>query len=166
MYNLVEYSDNYSKTYRILWQYCNDIPAVANNSNIVEFNGANATDSFNFKAKITGQTDNTGRIDNVEIMIPLKYWSNFWKTLEMPLIVKLILFNCDLNRGCFVYMFSLRFSGRKLLINLLRQFRVRKFFVYKVLRDLQSFHFVFKIITVFRKCVTIFHVFLLLNPAH
>ena len=84
----------------------------------------------------------------------------------MPLIVKLILFNCDLNRGCFVYMFSLRFSGRKLLINLLRQFRVRKFFVYKVLRDLQSFHFVFKIITVFRKCVTIFQVFLLLNPAH
>ena len=102
MYNLLEYSDNYSKTYRILWQYCNDIPAVNNNSNIVEFNGASASDSFNFKAKITGQTDNTGRIDNVEIMIPLKYWSNFLKTLEMPLIVKLILFNCDLNRGCFV----------------------------------------------------------------
>ena len=49
------------------------MPAVTNNSNIVEFNGANATDSFNFKAKITGQIDNTGRIDNVEIMIPLKY---------------------------------------------------------------------------------------------
>ena len=37
-------------------QYCKDIQAVNNNSDIVEFNRANATDSFNFKAKITGQT--------------------------------------------------------------------------------------------------------------
>ena len=35
------------------------------------------------------------------------------------------LFNRDLNRGCLVYMFSLRFSGSKFLINLRRQFRVR-----------------------------------------
>ena len=43
---------------------------VNNNSNIVEFNGTNATNSkFNFKVKITGQTDNNGRIDNVEIMV-------------------------------------------------------------------------------------------------
>ena len=41
--------------------------------------------------KITGQTDNNGRIDNVEIMVPLKYLSNFWRTLEMPLI------NCEVN---------------------------------------------------------------------
>ena len=86
MYNLIEYSDNYSKTSGSLWQYCKDIPAVNNNGNIVDFNGANATDSFNFKTKITGQTDNNGRIDNVEIMVPLKYLSNFWRTLEMPLI--------------------------------------------------------------------------------
>ena len=39
-----------------------------------------------FKSKITGQTDNNGRIDNVEIMVPLKYLSNFQRTLEMPLI--------------------------------------------------------------------------------
>ena len=73
MYNLIEYSDNHSKTFGSLWEYCKDIPAVNNNSNIVDFNGANATDSFNFKTKITGQTDNNGRIDNVEIMVPLKY---------------------------------------------------------------------------------------------
>ena len=36
--------------------------------------------------------------------------------------------NRDLNRGCLVYMFSLRFSGSKFLINLRRQFRVRKIF--------------------------------------
>ena len=90
MYNLIEYSDNYSKTSGSLWQYCKDIPAVNNNGNIVDFNGANATDSFNFKTKITGQTDKNGRI-NVEIMVPLKYLRNFWRTLEMPLI------NCEVN---------------------------------------------------------------------
>ena len=69
MYNLIENSDNYSKTSGSLWQYCKNIPAVNNNGNIVDFNGANATDSFNFKIKITGQTDNNGRIDNVKIMV-------------------------------------------------------------------------------------------------
>ena len=91
MYNLIEYSDNYSKTSGNLWQYCKDIPAVDDNDAIVGFNVANATDSFNFKTKITGQTNNDGRIDNVEIMVPLKYLSNFWRTLEMPLI------NCEVE---------------------------------------------------------------------
>ena len=72
LYNLIEYSGNYSKTSGSLWQYCKDMPAVNNNGDIVDFNGANATDSFNFKTKITGQTDNNGRIDNVEIMVLLK----------------------------------------------------------------------------------------------
>ena len=94
MNNLIEYSDNYSETSRSLTQYCKEIPAVNNNDNIVDFNGANATDSFSFKTKITGQTDDDGRIDIVEIMIPLKYLSNFWITFKMPLItceVELIL---------------------------------------------------------------------------
>ena len=67
--------------------------AVNNAGNIVDFDGANATDSFNFKTKITGQTNDDGIVD-VEIMVPLKYLSNFWRTLETPLInceVKLIL---------------------------------------------------------------------------
>ena len=72
MYNLKEYSNNYSKTSGSLWQYCIDIPAVNNNGDIVGFNGANATDSFNFKAKITRQTDADGEINNVEIMVSLK----------------------------------------------------------------------------------------------
>ena len=99
MYNLIEYSDNYSKTSGSLWQYCKEIPAVNNDGDIVDFNGANATDSFNFKTKITGQTNDDGII-NVEIMVPLKYLSNFWRTLEMPLInceIELIL---DLTADC------------------------------------------------------------------
>ena len=90
MYNLIEYSDNYAKTTGSLWQYCKDIPARNNNDEIVNFRGNNATDSFNFKAKITGQTEDDGPKD-VEIMVPLNYLSNFWRTLEMPLI------NCEVN---------------------------------------------------------------------
>ena len=85
MYNLIEYSGNYSKTSGDLWQYCRGIPAVNDNGVIVNFNGADATDSFNFKAKITGQIGANG-VKEVEIMVPLKYLSNFWKTLETPLI--------------------------------------------------------------------------------
>ena len=72
MYNLREYSDNYSKTSGSLWQYCKEILAVNNAGDIVDFNGANATDSLNFKTKITGQTGDN-EIINVEIMVPLKY---------------------------------------------------------------------------------------------
>ena len=89
MYNLIEYSDNYSKTTGSLWQYCIDLPAVNNNA-IVNFTENNLTDSFNFKLKVTGQTGNDAT-KNVEIMVPLKYLSNFWRTLEMPLI------NCEIN---------------------------------------------------------------------
>ena len=91
MYNLIEYSDNYWKTSGSLLKYCKDIVAVNNNGNIVNFNGDNANDSFNSEAKVTGQTDDDGKIVNVEIMVSLKYWSNFWRTLEMSLI------NCEFN---------------------------------------------------------------------
>ena len=82
---------NYSQTSGSLWQYCKEIPAAGDNGDIVDFNGANATNLFNSKTKITGTTDDNGRIDNVEIMVPLKYLSNFWRTLEMPLI------NCEVE---------------------------------------------------------------------
>ena len=73
-----------------LWQCCKDIPA-RNSSNIIEeFTEGNTTDSFKFKAKITVKTRNKGT-KNVEIMVPLKYLSNFWRTLEMPQI------NCEVN---------------------------------------------------------------------
>ena len=90
MYNLIEYSDNYAKTTGSLWQYCKDIPARNANDEVIVFDVNNVTDSFNFKVKFTGQTGNNGR-KNVEIMVPLKYLSNFWRTLEMPLI------NCEVN---------------------------------------------------------------------
>ena len=90
MYNLIENSNNYSKTSRSLWQYYKDIPAVNNDNAAVNFTDNNLTDSFKFKVKMTGQTEDDGT-KNFEIMVPMKYLSNFWRTLEMPLI------NCEIN---------------------------------------------------------------------
>ena len=81
MYNLIEYSDNYSKTSGSLWQYYKDEP----NDNITD------SESFKSKIKITGKTPAAGNTKDVEIIVPLKYLSNFWRTLEMPLI------NCEVN---------------------------------------------------------------------
>ena len=90
MYNIIEYSDNYANTTGSLWQYCKDIPALDANNEITNFTEDNLTDSFKFKAKIIGETGNDGTKD-VKIMVPLKHLSNFWRTLEMPLI------NCEVN---------------------------------------------------------------------
>ena len=81
MCNLIEYSDNYSKTSRSLWQYYKDDP----NDNLTD------SESFKSKVKITGNTPAAGNTKDVEIIVPLKYLSNFWRTLEMPLI------NCEVN---------------------------------------------------------------------
>ena len=91
MYNLIDYSDKYSKICGILWQYCGDEPVLDANNAITDFNAANAaTNSFKLKAKITAQKYNNST-KNVEIMAPLKYLTNFWRTLEIPLI------NCKIN---------------------------------------------------------------------
>ena len=90
MYNLIEYSDNYSKRSGGLCKYRKDIPTVDNNNAVVKFAENTLGDSFNFKVKMTGQTGDDGT-KNVEIMVPLKYLSNIYRTLEMPLI------NCDIN---------------------------------------------------------------------
>ena len=60
MYNIIEYSGNYSRTSGRLWQYCKDIPAVNNNNTIVNFTNNNLTDSFNFKVKMTWRTGDNG----------------------------------------------------------------------------------------------------------
>ena len=81
MYNLIEYSDNYSKTSGSLWQYYKDEP----HDNLTD------SESFKSKTKITGNSPVHGNKKDIEIIVPLKYSSTFWKTLEMPLI------NCEVN---------------------------------------------------------------------
>ena len=78
---MIEYSSNCLKTSGSLWQYYKDDP----NDNITQ------SESFKSKIKITGKTPAAGNTKDVEIIVPLKYLSNFWRTLEMPLI------NCEVN---------------------------------------------------------------------
>ena len=40
------------------------------------------SESFKFKAKITGRNFAAGNTKDIEIVVPLKYLSNFWRTLE------------------------------------------------------------------------------------
>ena len=75
MYNLIEYSNNYSKTSGSLWQYYRDDP-----NDIVH------SESFKFKINLTGRTPAAGNTKNFEIGVPSEYLSNFWRTLEMLLI--------------------------------------------------------------------------------
>ena len=84
-HNLVEYSAAYLKISGSLW----DTTALIDNDTIIDFPADNNNSaSFKFKHQITGQTGNGGT-KSVEIMVPLKYLSNFWRRLEMPLI------NCE-----------------------------------------------------------------------
>ena len=90
MHNLIEYGNGYSETSGSLWQYYRDEPLL-NNNNIVDFlANDNDTNSFKLKQQITRQVGNASVKDN-EIMVPLKYLSNFLGTLETYLI------NCSIS---------------------------------------------------------------------
>ena len=83
-YNLLEYSDIYSKISGNLFPYYRDEQALGNNGAVVYFTNDNTTDSFRVK-EITDKTGNGGT-KNVEILVPLKYLSSLRKTFEIPLI--------------------------------------------------------------------------------
>ena len=89
--SLCDYSDAYKGAITVNnTAAADDIPAVDNNNAIVNFTDNNHTDLFNFIVKITGQIGDD-ETKNVEITVPLKDISTFWKTLEMFLI------NCEVN---------------------------------------------------------------------
>ena len=86
MYNLIEYSKNYRKTAGSLWNCSRDEP---NNHPAGNYNVDLITNfaSFKYKSSIIRKTPNNSNVDNnVEIVVPLKYLSNFWRTLDMALI--------------------------------------------------------------------------------
>ena len=93
MYNLLEYSKNYTKTTGSLWNYYRDEPSNSLSSN---------SESFKYKTSITGNTYNVGAGEagydankvgknETEVVIPLKHLSNFWRSLNIPLI------NCEVE---------------------------------------------------------------------
>ena len=105
MYNFLEYSKNYKKTTGRFWNYYRDEP---NNPPLndddpptINYNADPITnsESFKYKSSITGKTSNANNNSeqgntktkrNLEIVVSLKYLSNFWRSLDMSLI------NCEI----------------------------------------------------------------------
>ena len=92
MYNLLEYSKNYKKTTESLWNYYRDEPnsIIGRKNNNVNYSIEDSK-SFDYKTSIIWKLEGIDRTKDVEIFVPLKYLSNFWRTLDMPLI------NCEIN---------------------------------------------------------------------
>ena len=104
-YNLIEYSKNYRKATGNLWNYYRD--ELTDGTSNIHFLNKNEINNVKYKAGVTGSTYNVdaegNQINNtaydanksgkkdVEIAVPLKYLSNFWRTLDMALI------NCQVS---------------------------------------------------------------------
>ena len=94
LYNLLEYSKNYRKTTGSSWNYYRDEPNSGfNNNNRDTINYSIKCSGFiNYKTSITGQLENDDeKKEDIKIAVPLQYLSNFWKTLNIPLI------NCEIS---------------------------------------------------------------------
>ena len=92
MYNLIEYSDNYSDTSRSLRNFKRDEIEGDVDLTVEANHIPNNLSSFKYKANLIGNTGDNGIKNGVKIAIPLKYLSNFRRSLEMPLI------NCKIER--------------------------------------------------------------------
>ena len=99
MYNLIEYSDNYQDSSATLYQYKRDEPPEGDPiPNLAVDNSS----SFKYKVELSGDpvvADNIAR-RNVKVVVPLKYLSNFFRSVEMPLINCKIKLNLTWKKKC------------------------------------------------------------------
>ena len=99
MYNLIEYSDNYQDSSATLYQYKRDEPPEANAIDNLTVDNSN---SFKYKVSLLGNpvvADNIAK-RSVKVVVPLKYLSNFFRSLEMPLINCKIKLNLTWKKEC------------------------------------------------------------------
>ena len=100
MYNLIEYSDNYLDTSGSLWHFKrDDVPAIDADLTI------DNSQSFKYKAALLNKTENAfnntnSSVKDAKIVVPLKYLSNFWRSLEMPLINCKVYLELNWIEGC------------------------------------------------------------------
>ena len=99
MYNLIEYSDNYQDSSATLYQYKRDEPPEANAINDLT---TDTSSSFKYKVGLLGNPVLDGNIAkrSVKVVVPLKYLSNFFRSLEMPLINCKIKLNLTWKKEC------------------------------------------------------------------
>ena len=85
MYNLIECSNSYSDTSGSLWQFKRD-EVPDNNADLT----IDSSQSFKYNAALLGKTTDVvnninGSTKDGKIVVRLKYLSDFWRSLEMPL---------------------------------------------------------------------------------
>ena len=99
MYNFIEYSDNYQDSSATLYQYKRDQPPEAN---AVADLTVNNSSSFKYKVSLLGNPvfDGNTTKRSVKVVVPLKYLSNFFRSLEMPLINCKIKLNLSWKKEC------------------------------------------------------------------
>ena len=103
MYNLLEYSKNYKKTTVSLWNYYRDEPSNPLNTD---------SESFKYKTSITGKMpQNNDSLTNAEDVIPLKYLSNFWRSLNIPLLNCKIELVLTWSKSCILADMTVRAAG-------------------------------------------------------
>ena len=126
MYNLLEYSKNDRKTVGSLYNYYRDeLSDDVNNNNFLNNNVVNSN-AFQYKNRFIGNTynvdstiagaaaddprlsnpnydaDRSGKKEEVEIVIPLKYLGNFWRALNMPLISCKLSLELKWDKNCII----------------------------------------------------------------
>ena len=106
MYNLLEYSDNYADSSGSLYHFKRDASSMNDKNNPLNVALDNSI-SFNYKASLLGKaTDADGNdrsLKSTKIVVPLKYLSNFFRSLEMPLINCQIHLELIRNNNCVIY---------------------------------------------------------------
>ena len=122
MYNLLEYSKNYRKTIRSLYNYYRgELSEDADDNNFDNIKVVNS-DTFKYKNKIIGNPHdvdagaqgydvNKNGTQEVELAIPLKYLSNFWRALNIPLISCEVFLELKWNKNCVITSLEQRDSG-------------------------------------------------------
>ena len=106
MHNLIEYSDNYADSFGSLYQFERDESPMNDNNNSLNVALDNST-SFKYKTSLLGKADdvdgNDRSLKNTKIVVPLKYLSSFFRSLEMPLINCKIHLELNWNNDCVKY---------------------------------------------------------------
>ena len=106
MHNLIEYSDNYADSFGSLYQFERDESPMNDNNNYLNVALDNST-SFKYKTSLLGKADdvdgNDRSLKNTKIVVPLKYLSSFFRSLEMPLINCKIHLELNWNNDCVKY---------------------------------------------------------------
>ena len=99
MYNLIEYSYNYQDSSATLYQYKRDEPPE---DNTIADLTVNNSSSFKYTVSLLGNPvlDGNIRKRSVKVVVPLKYLSNFFRLLEMPLINCKIKLNLTWKKEC------------------------------------------------------------------